>query len=162
MNKIKSNELINNLNQLLSDLQVFYINTKGFHWNAKGDKFFDLHAKFEDLYNHLNKEIDDVAERIIMLGGNPYLSYSEYLTRAKIKETKEIITPQMSVRNVITSLEIIINYQNKIIAFAHEISDWGTIMMIGKDVLQKEKMLWMFTAFNEKNIVKVNEMSEAI
>jgi len=162
MNNIENNELINNLNQLLSDLQVFYINTKGFHWNIKGDKFFELHPKFEELYTDLSKRIDDVAERIITLGGKPYHSYSEYLKIAKIKETKEITSPHISVKNVITSLEIIIDHQKEIIELANQINDWGTIMMIGKELLQKEKMLWMFRAYNEKYKVNIEAMSEAI
>ncbi len=53
---IKDNDarkLTKELNQLLSDYQVFYMNVRGFHWNIKGEKFFELHAKFEELYNDL-------------------------------------------------------------------------------------------------------------
>jgi starvation-inducible DNA-binding protein len=33
-------ELIDKLNDLLANYQVFYQNTRGFHWNIKGHKFF--------------------------------------------------------------------------------------------------------------------------
>ena len=26
------------------------MNTRGFHWNIRGKEFFELHAKFEELY----------------------------------------------------------------------------------------------------------------
>lgn len=49
----KSKQLVNALNNLLSDYQIFYMNTRGLHWNIKGEKFFELHLKFEELYNNL-------------------------------------------------------------------------------------------------------------
>ena len=58
----KSKELALKLNDLLSNLQVFYTNTRGYHWNIKGPKFFELHVKFEELYNDLIIKIDEVAE----------------------------------------------------------------------------------------------------
>ena len=55
------------------------MNVRGFHWNIKGDKFFELHLKFEELYNDLILKIDEIAERILTLGHTPVHSYSEYL-----------------------------------------------------------------------------------
>ena len=48
-----ASELSMKLNDLLANYQVFYTNVRGFHWNIKGEKFFGLHAKFEELYNDL-------------------------------------------------------------------------------------------------------------
>ena len=59
------------LNELLANYSIFYQNTRGFHWNIKGDKFFELHVKFEELYNDLKVKIDEVAERILTLGYTP-------------------------------------------------------------------------------------------
>ena len=47
----KAEHLSEKLNVLLADYSMFYQNTRGFHWNSKGDKFFELHLKFEELYN---------------------------------------------------------------------------------------------------------------
>ncbi|MEG2675078.1 MAG: ferritin-like domain-containing protein, partial [Muribaculaceae bacterium] len=57
------------LKQLLADFQVFYTNLRGFHWNIKGRGFFILHAKFEGMYNDASNKIDELAERILQLGG---------------------------------------------------------------------------------------------
>jgi starvation-inducible DNA-binding protein len=61
----KSAELATKLNTLLANYQVFYMNTRGFHWNIKGEKFFELHVKFEELYNDLILKIDEIAERVL-------------------------------------------------------------------------------------------------
>ena len=76
----QSSELLaDKLNELLANYQLFYINTRGFHWNIKGEKFFELHAKFEELYNDLFLKIDEIAERILTLGHTPLHSYEDYM-----------------------------------------------------------------------------------
>ena len=39
------------LNILLANFQIYYQNLRGLHWNIRGRRFFDLHLKFEELYN---------------------------------------------------------------------------------------------------------------
>ena len=63
--------VVASLKQLLADYQVFYTNLRGFHWNIKGHGFFVLHGKFEDMYNNAAEKVDELAERILMLGGEP-------------------------------------------------------------------------------------------
>ena len=65
LNRAASEETANKLNELLANYQVFYMNSRGFHWNIKGDKFFELHLKFEELYNDSLIKIDEIAERIL-------------------------------------------------------------------------------------------------
>ncbi|MFP3527074.1 ferritin-like domain-containing protein, partial [Pantoea sp. SIMBA_072] len=60
----KAEQLGDKLNELLSNYQVFYMNVRGFHWNIKGERFFELHAKFEETYDDLLLKIDEIAERI--------------------------------------------------------------------------------------------------
>jgi len=49
----KSAGLIDSLNSLLSSYQIQYMNARGFHWNIKGADFFELHVKFEEIYDLL-------------------------------------------------------------------------------------------------------------
>ncbi|MGK7370828.1 MAG: Dps family protein, partial [Candidatus Halalkalibacterium sp. M3_1C_030] len=90
LDKTKSKELGVKLNTLLANYSVFYQNTRGYHWNIKGDNFFELHMKFEELYNDLLVKIDEVAERILTLGYSPNHRYSEYIEESDIKESKYV------------------------------------------------------------------------
>ncbi len=63
--KEKSQELADLLNDLLANYSVFYQNTRGYHWNIQGKEFFELHVKFEELYNDLFVKIDKIAERVL-------------------------------------------------------------------------------------------------
>jgi starvation-inducible DNA-binding protein len=53
LNTEKSKELAKLLNGPASNYSLFYQNSRGYHWNIKGEKFFELHLKFEELYNNL-------------------------------------------------------------------------------------------------------------
>ena len=53
LNEQQSKELAQKLNTLLANYHIFYINVRGYHWNIKGEKFFELHLKFEELYNDI-------------------------------------------------------------------------------------------------------------
>ena len=79
LNESGANNVVASLQQLLADFQVYYTNLRGFHWNIKGHGFFVLHGKFEDMYNNAAEKVDELAERILMLGGEPENKFSEYL-----------------------------------------------------------------------------------
>ena len=71
LNEKKVADVVSALHQLLADFQVHYTNLRGFHWDIKGHGFFVLHGKFEDMYNDAAEKVDEIAERILMLGGTP-------------------------------------------------------------------------------------------
>ena len=68
----QSRELGKELNILLANFQRYYMNLRGIHWNIKGKRFFDLHLKFEELYNDANIKVDEVAERVLTLGRSTF------------------------------------------------------------------------------------------
>ena len=57
------------LNQTLADLSDLYSQTKQAHWNVRGPYFFTLHKLFDEVASAVEEPIDDVAERIVQLGG---------------------------------------------------------------------------------------------
>ena len=106
LNYIKLNEkevssVVGSLQQLLADFQVYYTNLRGFHWNIKGHGFFVLHSKFEDLYNDAAEKVDELAERVLMLGGTPANKFSEYLKVAKVKEVDGVSNADEALNNIL-------------------------------------------------------------
>ena len=77
-----------NLNEFLADLNLFYRKLQNYHWNVEGADFFEVHAKLEELYNHINGAVDEVAENLLMLGGQPLASLKDFLENADIEEAK--------------------------------------------------------------------------
>ena len=138
---------IDKLNKLLSDIQLFYMNTRGYHWNIKGDKFFVLHAKFEELYNDLAEKADEVAERILMLGGTPVHAFSKYIELSDIKESEDKTTAEVTVSEVVSGLEILLKKERDILESSSEANDEGTVALMSDYISSQEKTLWMYKTY---------------
>lgn len=95
-------ELAVNMNQLLADLNVLYRKLQNYHWNIKGKTFFTLHAKLEEYYDFVNEEIDEVAEKILMIGGQPLGRMKDYLEISGIREADNV---KVSAREVVENVE---------------------------------------------------------
>lgn len=143
----KSAELADKLNTLLANYSIFYQNTRGYHWNIKGEKFFELHLKFEELYNDLFIKIDEVAERILTLGHSPNHRYSDYKTTSAIAESNEVTDGMKAVNEIINSFKTIITLQREILDLSAEINDEGTNSLMSDYIRAQEKLVWMYSAF---------------
>ncbi|MBK7939825.1 MAG: DNA starvation/stationary phase protection protein [Lewinellaceae bacterium] len=146
----KSKQLAEKLNVLLANYSIFYQNTRGYHWNIKGEKFFELHLKFEELYNDLLLKIDEVAERILTLGYAPNHRYSDYKTASKIKESTEVSNGMKAVEDILNSFKSIISLQRDLLALSAEANDEGTNALMSDYIRAQEKMVWMYSAFLNK------------
>ncbi len=150
LDNIKAKQLSEKLNELLANYSVFYQNTRGSHWNIKGEKFFELHLKFEELYNDLLLKIDEVAERILTLGHSPNHNYTDYTRVSKIAESKEVNDGIKSVVNILDSFKIIITLQRELLSLSTEAGDEGTNALMSDYIRAQEKLVWMYSAFLNK------------
>jgi starvation-inducible DNA-binding protein len=147
LNTVKAKILSENLNDLLANYSLFYQNVRGFHWNIQGQKFFELHLKFEELYNNLVLKIDEIAERILTLEDKPEHRFSAYLKISEIKEKKEVKDGISAIHEILASFKIIIFKQRAILKLAEEINDEGTNATMSDYIREQEKMTWMYNAF---------------
>ena len=147
LNKEKAGELANELNKLLANYQVFYQNVRGFHWNIRGEKFFELHVKFEELYDDLLLKIDEIAERIVTLGRVPLHAWSEYLAVSEIKEVQNITNGSEGARKILESFLVLLGMQRKLLDLSAEAGDEGTNALMSDYIREQEKMAWMYDAF---------------
>ncbi len=143
----KTQELAKKLNLLLANYQLFYINARGFHWNIKGEKFFELHVKFEELYNDAFLKIDEIAERILTLGEHPLHSFTDYLALSAIKEEKNISDGKVAVKSVVDSFQKLILLEREILKLSGEADDEGTNALMSDYIREQEKTVWMYSAF---------------
>ncbi len=143
----KADTLAKKLNELLANYSFFYQNTRGYHWNIKGEKFFELHVKFEELYNNLLLKVDEIAERILTLGYSPEYKYSSYQKIAEIKESEKVTDGYDAVRNILDSFKVLISLQRELLALAADADDEGTNAMMSDYIREQEKLVWMYSAF---------------
>lgn len=139
--------IVNELNKLLSSYHIFYINVRGYHWNVKGEHFFSLHEQFEQLYTQLQLQIDEIAERILTLGGTPLHAYSDFTESSKIEEDKNVFDGRRCVEGLVKGLQELIEEQRAVIETADEASDEGSADLLTGYVQEQEKLIWMYNAF---------------
>ena len=139
--------LVNELNQFLADLQIHYQNLRAFHWNVKGSMFFVLHGKFEEYYTDIAEVVDEVAERILMIGGQPLHTFTDYLSNAGLREIKGETDGLEMVKQVVGQSESLLAQMFKIQADAVDRGDEGTNALFSGLIGDTEKKLWMLRTF---------------
>lgn len=136
--------MIEKLNKLLSDLNVFYRKLQNYHWNVKGHDFFTIHAKLEEYYNEVNGQIDEIAEHILILNGQPLGTMKDYINTSDIEEAKnEKITSQEIFTEVIKDLEKLLEDVKQIKKCADENEDYPTSSLMDEYIENYGKKLWM-------------------
>ena len=137
------------LNGLLSNYQMFYMNLRGFHWNIKGKKFFELHLKFEELYNDALVKIDEIAERVLTLSSSPLHSFQKYLETSDIKSVENVTDGEIAVDHILESLKTLLKKERTILSTASEAHDEGTVALMSDYIVQQEKLVWMLSAYRD-------------
>ncbi|MCD7933010.1 MAG: DNA starvation/stationary phase protection protein [Tannerellaceae bacterium] len=146
----KANTVVNELQLLLADFQLFYANLRGFHWNITGKRFFVLHSKFEEMYDDAAGKVDELAERILMLGGIPENRYSEYIKVSRIKELTAVSCENEALQNVLDTLSLLIEKERSILSLASDANDEGTVSLMSDYLKEQEKLVWMLVAYNSR------------
>jgi starvation-inducible DNA-binding protein len=148
--------VVTELNVLLADYHVYYQKLRNFHWNILGKNFFDLHNKFEEMYNDTRGKIDEVAERIITLKYHPISKLSDYIEVSKIKESSPLLTDKEMVAEIINDHKILLEQLSKVINRAGKAKDEGTIDLIGAYIRELEKSSWMLNAWSKDTKEELN------
>jgi starvation-inducible DNA-binding protein len=144
--------LVAELNILLSSFQVYYQNLRGLHWNIRGKRFFDLHLKFEELYNDSQLKIDLIAERVLTLGGIPFHTFDDYIKNSKIKVGKNIHNDEEAITLIVNSLTELLKVERVILLQSGTIDDEGTNSMMSDFIKEQEKTIWMMKAWLEEEM----------
>lgn len=150
---LKREELLNvteQLNLLLASYNVYYQNLRSFHWHIAGDNFFELHEKFEVLYNDAKLKIDEIAERILTLRQKPLGNMSAYLKFSNIDESEDVLKDREMVSEILRDHKVLIALMRNVIMAANEAGDEGTIDLIGSYLADIEKSSWMLDAWLNK------------
>lgn len=139
---------VEKLNLYLANLNVLYRKVQNYHWNVTGTGFFAIHSKLEEYYDGINGQIDDVAERILAIGGRPLGTMKDYLEVTTIVEAKnEELPGTVALAEVKKDFEAMLSLAKEIKEVADEEGDFGSSALVDEYISTYEKELWMLTAF---------------
>ena len=136
--------IIKDLNSFLSDLNVFYRKLQNYHWNIIGKDFFIIHSKLEEYYDEINTQIDELAEHILMINGQPLGTMEDYLNNTSIQEAKnekvkDDVVFQAIVKDYETLLQKVIDIKMK----SDERNAYFTSALMDNYIASYSKIIWM-------------------
>lgn len=146
----KTKDTVKQLNILLADYHLYYQKLRNFHWNVEGKNFFDLHEKFEEMYDDAKIKIDEIAERILTLRMNPVSNFSKYLKLTNLVESNSNLGDYQMVETLLEDHGKIISQMRKVVKTADEGGDEGTIDLVGAYIRELEKSSWMLEVWSKK------------
>jgi starvation-inducible DNA-binding protein len=138
-------EIVTFLNTLLADEYALYTKTRNAHWNVFGPNFYELHKLFEMQYEKLDVMIDDIAERVRVLGHFALGSLKDFLSVTHLsEENHDFSDPKQILQTLVNDHESIIRIiRNDISPLAVKYRDLGTADFVTGLMEQHEKMAWM-------------------
>jgi len=137
------------LNTLLADYNIYYQKLRSFHWNVLGKNFFDLHEKFENMYNEAKVKVDEIAERILTLRHHPVSKFSDYLKLSSLSEASSMITDQEMIDELLNDHKTMLSQMTQVLSKSEDAGDEGTIDLIGAYIRELEKSSWMLNAWSK-------------
>jgi starvation-inducible DNA-binding protein len=142
-----SAELNQELNVQVATWSVVYTKLHNFHWYVKGHQFFTLHVKFEELYNEATAYMDEIAERLLALGGKPVATMKEQLELSVVDEATSKESSDEMVQTVVSDYDKIMASLKRGMELAAEDNDDMTEDMLNAIHQNLEKHSWMLSAF---------------
>ena len=131
---------VQRLNEITANLGVLYAKLHQHHFYVKGQEFYKLQ------YNEVHEQFDEVAERILMIGGKPVSTLGEFLALATIKEapyTTEKTGRQM-VEETVADFELFRTQLEE--AIHSDIDEVSQDLLIGMKAVY-DKHLWTMKAY---------------
>lgn len=137
-------QIVNELNMYLANLNVFYRKLQNYHWNIKGRDFFVIHGKLEEYYENINEQIDEIAEHILALGGQPLGTLKDYLATSKITEAEnKKVDCNLVFNEIIKDFDMLLQEVIHIKKLADQSEEFKTSALMDGSIEGYTKTLWM-------------------
>ncbi len=140
-------KVVDNLKQIQADAAVFYVKVHNFHCNVKGMDFYPTHKATEEIYEKYADVFDDVAERVLQIGGKPYVTLADMLKAAKIKEeSKTSFNSKEVLKAILSDYEYFLKAFEGLSDEAEKAGDNVTQGYADDKVGELQKAIWMLKA----------------
>lgn len=137
-----SSPVVEALRGQVANAFVLYANYKQYHWRTFGPHFSDLHRLFDEFAGAVLASIDELAERVRMIGQNPPADLAEMISLASVAAAK----PGGSMREMLEEADrhslIVISEFRQAARIADDHDDPGTVDICSRLVQVHEKQEW--------------------
>src|SRR4026209_2513521 len=130
------------LRQQTANAFVLYANYKHYHWQTFGPLFRDLHKLFDELALEVLSTVDELAERVRMIGQDPPAHLLESASLASVTPPSANTTMREMAEEAQRNAPIVTSEMRKGVKVAEEHEDPGTVDLLSKSVQSHEKHEW--------------------
>jgi starvation-inducible DNA-binding protein len=138
------------LNARLADAVDLQTQTKQAHWNVKGPNFIALHELFDKINEDVEDNVDEIAERVVQLGG---VAEGTARMAAKRSSLSEYPTKTIDGRSHVEALASVLaafgKSVRKAIIDASDLGDLDTANMFTEISCGIDKWLWFVEAHQQ-------------
>ena len=138
------------LNARLADAVDLQTQTKQAHWNVKGPNFIGLHELFDKINEDVEDNVDEIAERVVQLGG---VAEGTARMAAKRSSLSEYPTKTVDGRSHVEALSSVLaafgKSVRKAITDANDLGDLDTANMFTEISCGIDKWLWFVEAHQQ-------------
>jgi starvation-inducible DNA-binding protein len=152
-----------NLNQLLADTMTLRDMYKKHHWQVAGHTFYQLHLLFDKHHGEQDELVDEIAERIQILGG------ISLAMAADVAETTMITRPPrgreeapVQISRLLEAHELILKEARTMAKQAAEAGDDGTNDLLVSDVIRTNELQVWFLAEHLVDVPLVRADAKAV
>lgn len=143
LDPIVRKQVAQHLGLLLADYYVLYTKTQNFHWNLVDPRFYSIHVFLQKQYEELAEGVDELAERIRMVGEIAPGSLRQFLEMTSLSESEGNLGGNAMLAELIKDHETIIRFLRERIPLISELADEGTADLLIKRIAFHEKSAWM-------------------
>lgn len=134
--------VVQELRRQVGNAFVLYANYKHYHWQSFGPLFRDLHKLFDRLAKDVLPTLDELAERVRMIGQDPPAHLLEAADLASVAVAAPHSTMREMVEEADRHLLVVIKEMRRAARIANEHDDPGTVDLFSRAVQVHEKHEW--------------------
>jgi starvation-inducible DNA-binding protein len=139
----ENHPVLQHLQREVANAFVLYANYKHYHWQTFGPLFRDLHLMFDEFAEHTIGTIDQMAERIRMIGQDVQsVQLKQFQQAAAIQSSESGQTIEDMLEEADNNLLMVIQDMREGARVADESDDPGTVDLFSKIVQIHEKDEW--------------------
>lgn len=139
----ENDPVVQHLQREVANAFVLYANYKHYHWQTFGPLFRDLHLMFDDFAQRALGSIDELAERIRMIGQDVQsIELRQFQQAASIQSSRAGQSMQEMLEEADANLLIVIKDMRDAAKAADESNDPGTVDLFSKLVQIHERDEW--------------------
>jgi len=143
----KLGRIVEDLNQLLADTMTLRDLYKKHHWQVVGPTFYQLHLLFDKHYDEQVDLVDQIAERIQLLGGLSIAMAPDVAEMTHIERPpRGREAPPVQISRLLQAHETILRFAHEAASRADQAGDDGTNDLLVSDVIRtNELQVWFLS-----------------